>query len=846
MAGSSDHISLPDYAWVHGPLTTAALENVNDKFAVALDLSEQAWAMAVSNIEAMSAAVQLVSDAEDKEIDIDPQKLLDLLKDISLGDRPVLTPYTGTLPALGALPEAADASDYVGSFSSSAEKPAELEYDDTPESPVTGDITAILPTKPVLEVRDFGTTPEFDQSDLVEVPEMDFTRESYELPVKDIPDVDQPDAPVTPNPVFDFTAPVKPDFSYVFPASPVFEEIEMPDTEDPDPYNPGPDYTPGSAPVLATAPTMSELTEIADPDFTEAITAYNDLMSSVTTLADYLDQGIANDGVPVDVSEEEAIFQRAHNRLVAERDRSVAQDVDRYAAMGFTMPSGVLASMVAARDNTLTQQIEDLNYHTVETMAKIRQENRALMVTQANAFAQTRAEILKVLMGILTEAARIRFEMWAEKTKTTLEYDKTAAAVWSDKAKIEFETWAQQTKTEFEVWLEKDKQNFNVWLESGKFVLEKNRMLMELKRLNMDLIKFRLDVYLAQLDAVLKELTIKRDVYLAELEGYKSLTSTEIAKLEALIETYKARMTAYTADKEITARIYGIDVEAFRALNSAEDGRISALVEKYKAEVNAATAGNDIKIRAHLAEAELFKIAGELELTRVKTLADVFGAEVDAYEAEVDAQAKTVGLDYERYKADVEAYRAIVSAKADKYRSEIQAYIAERDGDVKVHTMNAEIFKAVAMATDERFRAVVQKYAEEVKAFTVLSELPVRQYNSEIEAFKANAQAVTEELRLRSSVVDSAAKLEIAKSDAEVRLSETVDKVKIAMAQLNASMMETIGKLAAQLTASALGSVHASASLSGAYSESQQQGSSKSVNYEGSIRDSYNYDYKMD
>jgi hypothetical protein len=88
------------------------------------------------------------------------------------------------------------------------------------------------------------------------------------------------------------------------------------------------------------------------------------------------------------------------------------------------------------------------------------------------------------------------------------------------------------------------------------------------------------------------------------------------------------------------------------------------------------------------------------------------------------------------------------------------------------------------------------------------------------------------------------AKVGVSKGQLSALYGEAQDKMVVFGEELNKSAIETIAKLAAQMVASSLGALNASASLSGGYDESEGNRYSYNMGYNESLEERHNTEYK--
>lgn len=92
---------------------------------------------------------------------------------------------------------------------------------------------------------------------------------------------------------------------------------------------------------------------------------------------------IQNGGMGLPIAVESAMFQRGRDRILQEGARQEDEIANRFAARGFSIPSGALAKMLASIQRDVNQKIADYNRDIIVEHAKIQVETTKFAVAQA-------------------------------------------------------------------------------------------------------------------------------------------------------------------------------------------------------------------------------------------------------------------------------------------------------------------------------------------------------------------------------------------------------------------------------------------------------------------------------
>jgi hypothetical protein len=288
---------------------------------------------------------------------------------------------------------------------------------------------------------------------------------------------------------------------------------------------------------------------------------------------------------------------------------------------------------------------------------------------------------------------------------------------------------------------------------------------------------------------------IKVEAYKAELEVYKVQAMVFEARIRAEIakaELYKAQIDGIRASVEIQK----VMIDAYVAQVQA----VLGLIELYKAEMEGA------------------RLQTEVDKTKIQS----FGVLVEAYKTRVQAVTER----YKAYQAQIAgevAKAQMYSAQVDGYKSKVDAFkvgadvvIAEVTAQVELNRGKVDSFKAEI----EAFKAKVGAAVAQANAEVEIEKLDVAVFEAEISQYEAEVEALTKVFMGR---IEEAK----AKADLQIKEADLIIKEALAKFGLAEKAVEAASKVAAQLAASGLSIVSASAALG--YQESRRDATSNSA-----------------
>lgn len=326
-------------------------------------------------------------------------------------------------------------------------------------------------------------------------------------------------------------------------------------------------------------------------------------------------------------------------------------------------------------------------------------------------------------------------------------------------------------------------------------------------------------------------------------DGAKALAQYGYEALHAEVAVHNAQLARYQADAAVfEARIRAAlsDLEAWKV--RIEGARLAGEGQKraadlYLAELSGVTA------LVGLYKARVEGAAAKSALSRDR---------LSAYEAQVQAYVAAVNANTARYNAQAAAV-AGQEAKARVYAEQVRAF-AERVGAARTEaearlavSAEANKVKIEAHKADvARFEAELRQAQARAEVLQKDKELALRGYEAEIAARQATADLKSKDHAARVDAYLKAAEVSI--KEADMLLQNSLGELR-----LEAEKIRSGAQVSAQMAASALSSVNASAQIgyseslgqrtSTATTESVQRSVSETTSKSTGFRESYNHNY---
>ena len=301
------------------------------------------------------------------------------------------------------------------------------------------------------------------------------------------------------------------------------------------------------------------------------------------------------------------------------------------------------------------------------------------------------------------------------------------------------------------------------------------------------------------------------------LDAAKAVASSSIDIFNAYVTRYNAQIDSYKAQaavfsEQIKAAL--TEVEIFKV--QVESAKVSSEIQQVLADVyGKQLLAVETHIKLYTAEMEGAKVASEIQAQKL----EVYRLQIRAYIAQLDAE-KTK---FQTYGIEVDAEKT----KASLYSEQVKSYVAEVDAEKS----KADLQIAQIGTVIQKNAALIDEYKAELTAYGIQVDAVSKKIGAEVEGFKAEASAYSAEtdakgLEYGARIKEIEAHIEFGKFNLQKALAEidaaTTGYIKIKEQQLKGT--ESVMNVNAQLAASAMNAVNASASYGYNGSESKSVG----------------------
>lgn len=491
------------------------------------------------------------------------------------------------------------------------------------------------------------------------------SNESKKPSLQDLPIVTGVDTNLTPITPPEYISPPQPEIGNIgSPSTPTVNRIPIPEEpEYPRPVEPVlTDLVEPVAPKLFI-PEFDDTLEIIEENlclpsgFNWESSPYNSEIWE--TFLQKVLKGLNEGGTGLSPDVEQAIYNRAIYRQQLENDKAVNNAENYFAAKGFTLPPGAVASRVQEISIEILRANTDLNEKIAIGQAELAQKNEHFYVEMAR-----QAEV------ILREFFNTQENRMLEAAKTTVLMG------------IEiFKSYVTKQSLKIEIY----KTKLSVYIERVKATLAK------------------VDIFKAEIEAVVAASNLQR----TKVELY----SAQVGALEVLGKFYNTRLQAVEIAQRIENTkidLFKIEVEVYSAKLAAEKNKVDIFSALNDAErTKAMTYGE--KVKARISELEVKKIELEVQVQNLNAVIQSNSAELDRYKSEltaysiqVDSKAKEVGANVEAYKAEISAY----IAENSSYDSYYSAKLKEAELALQEAKLNLDLQVAQISAKNESYQAI--------------------------------------------------------------------------------------------------------------------------------------------
>jgi hypothetical protein len=533
---------------------------------------------------------------------------------------------------------------------------------------------------------------------------------------------------------------------------------------------------------------------------------------------------------------QQEIYDRAREQVRVANDKAYREVEEYFAARNFPLPPGAMAGRLAEVSQEISRNERDIAGKIMIDMSDQRRKDtymllelvqkdvhKMLDMVQKNALfmVENNQKDFHFITGTNQENARFMITaiQQADQFVKKLNNDRLQFVESTNSSNEQFEISTNIKNREFaENYNQKDRLTIEDLNQKGELAIldaniKQEQFASELSR---------------QLEIILREFHNAQQN--RSLEAAKAIANHSIQIVNAYIARYNARIEKYKAD----AMVYGeqlkalqVEVEIFKA--QIEGAKITAEVQKLQVDIYTAQV-NAIKVLAEFysAQMEAAKIQADIERLKI----DVFKAEVEVYVAKLQGQ-KIIA---EIYGIEVEADKV----RMQGYAEEIRAYVSQIEAQktqMEVLIANLEAKTKTNLALIEEYKAELQAYGIETDVVAKQIEADTRIYEAEVEGYKAETQAYSSYYGVKIAEINNVIQQARFNLELEVAKVESTSKSYIALKELEVKGTEGVMSVTAQLAASALSAVNASASYG--FSGSRSHGTSWS--FSASAQESHSF-----
>ncbi len=364
-------------------------------------------------------------------------------------------------------------------------------------------------------------------------------------------------------------------------------------------------------------------------------------------------------GTGLNPAVEQAIWDRARSRETQTALANEAEVMRNSEALGFQLPSGVLAAQLREAQQAYYDKLSGLSRDVAIKQAELEQENLKQTIAQGMQLEGQLIDYSLKLEQMTFDAAKAAAENAIQIYNGQVEKFKALLAAYN--------TYAAAYKTIMDAELSKV-EVYKAELQGEQAKAEINNSLVQRYKAQIEAGMSRVEVYKAQVGAANTRVQLEQTKLSAvgeQIKAYVAQVNAETAKVEA----YKAGVQAETAKVEIysaKAQAYGIKTNAQAEKARAEISRFNALAQAKEAEWR----GFEAQVRA--------------EASRLDAIASHSGALTANYKAQTEVLQASASLQERAWEASAKQYEAgqNYAMQAAKMNGDWQMQAAEARRDV--------------------------------------------------------------------------------------------------------------------------------------------------------------------
>lgn len=365
---------------------------------------------------------------------------------------------------------------------------------------------------------------------------------------------------------------------------------------------------------------------------------------------------ILNGGTGLNVSVEQAIYDRGQQRLDEEYDKGY-EELDQKCSVGFPLPQGVLFDGLVSLQKTYLVESNKLSLDIVKLQADLEQKNiqfseqqgvevEKMMTTFFNQIEERRLNAAKTATGTAIELINAKIT----KHNAAVEQYKNEAVVLGEWVKFQTEITKRFLGELDGVKTASEIQKNDLDAQVGT-VLKYNESLANVFKTEMEAAEIESKINLSELE----QLKVNTEIFLANLEGDKTKVSLYLAQIEgeknkASIASEQTKTDALRLESQRSKITLDIAIEELKLKRNQQ------ILDEYKAGIYGEQTRSEVEAKQAqiaISESQLKLQKYELDIKKETVTADTIIRRVDtdlkAAEIEMNAAVEEMKVLSDRY-----------------------------------------------------------------------------------------------------------------------------------------------------------------------------------------------------
>jgi hypothetical protein len=290
------------------------------------------------------------------------------------------------------------------------------------------------------------------------------------------------------------------------------------------------------------------------------------------------------------------------------------------------------------------------------------------------------------------------------------------------------------------------------------------------------------------------------------LDASKQIALVGMEVFKATVDYHNAKVEQYKADAavfEARVRAAAQEIELFKS--KVEGSRVSAevqalLIDIYQKQISAV----ESQIKIYISQMEGAKIQSDIN----KNTIEEFKTRVDAYAASMNIEKLKVDI----YLADIEGEKI----KSEVYKTQVEAFSAR----VGAESKRIDAGVSISSIAIEQNKAETELYKSELLGYTTEVDSILKKITAQVQGFQAEVSAYNAETSAEGSYYSvKEAEIRLLIENANHKLQKAIAEIDattkgyIEVAKLKTEGTKAVADVSAQLAASAISSMHSSATM---------------------------------